>query len=189
MSPNTHHREGARRIRLASGSTDIEKTLRRVTQVLSDHDIPHLVVGGYCVQEHGYPRFTSDVDVIVPDVTHARSWLSINGFKENAGSSMTLTDRATKVEVDLMPGGGSVGPGPLKLPQPTEISAAPQIAGLLTLINIKLSSYLGSPINRAKDMADVVELIKANSPPRDLGVAEPVRVEYERLWDGLHLED
>ena len=37
--------------------------------------IPHYVCGGFAVQEHGYPRFTVDVDIIVPDVQLAREKL------------------------------------------------------------------------------------------------------------------
>ncbi len=29
-----------------------------------------LVVGGYAVQEHGYARFTADVDTVVPNVAN-----------------------------------------------------------------------------------------------------------------------
>ena len=41
---------------------------RAVAALLAEHDIPHLIVGGIAVQEHGYPRVTIDVDIIVPDV-------------------------------------------------------------------------------------------------------------------------
>ncbi len=57
------------------------------------------------MQEHGYPRFTVDVGIIVPDVAFAIEKLSLNGFKANPGSEMTVTDREAKVEVDLLPGG------------------------------------------------------------------------------------
>ena len=179
-------REKAVFLRKVSGSTDIEKTMRKAVRALATRGVPSLVVGGYAVQEHGYPRFTEDVDLVVPDVATARGWLSISGFKENVGSSMTVTDWVTEVGVHLLPGGGSVGPGPLKLPMPQSVSSTPNIADLKTLIEIKLSSYIGSPISRAKDMADVVELIKVNEPARELSVNPAVRDEYLRLWDGLN---
>jgi hypothetical protein len=115
--------------------------------------------------------------------------LSISGFKENAGSSMTLTDRVTKVEVDLLPGGGSVGPGPLKLPLPTAVSEAPDIADLKTLIEIKLSSYMGSPTRRAQDLADVVRLVEANGLGREFGVDAAVREQYLAILDGLEADN
>jgi hypothetical protein len=178
----------AKLLRKVSNSTDIEKTMRSAVAILADAGIPSLVVGGYAVQENGYPRFTIDVDLVVPSVQEAKDKLSISGFRANPGSSMTVTDRASKVEVDLLPGGGSVGRGPLKLPMPTQVSKRPIIASLQQIIEIKLSSYLGNPNTRQKDVADVVELMKANNCPRDFLLAEEVREEYQRLWDGLHEE-
>jgi hypothetical protein len=178
----------AKLLRKVSNSTDIEKTMRSAVAILADAGIPSLVVGGYAVQENGYPRFTIDVDLVVPSVQEAKDKLSISGFRANPGSSMTVTDRASKVEVDLLPGGGSVGRGPLKLPMPTQVSKRPIIASLQQIIENKLSSYLGNPNTRQKDVADVVELMKANNCPRDFLLAEEVREEYQRLWDGLHEE-
>jgi hypothetical protein len=111
--------------------------------------------------------------------------LSIRGFKKNAGPSMALIERVTKVEVDLLPGGGSVGPGPLKLPLPTSVSETPDIADLKTLIEIKLSSYLGSPTRRAQDLADVVRLVQANGLNRGFVIAAEVREQYLAILDGL----
>jgi hypothetical protein len=162
--------------------------MRKAVRVLAEAGIPSLVVGGYAVQENGYARFTSDVDIVVPNVAAARERLSINGFRENPGSTMTVTDRISKVEVDLLPGGGSVGPGPLPLPMPVIVSTEPTIADLRTLIEIKLSSYLGSPLSRNQDLSDVIALIKANKLSRELALAPAVQSRYEELWTGLQAE-
>jgi len=105
-------------LRESSGSTAIEKTLLKALEVLKLFGIPHHVCRGFAVQERGYPRFTVDVDIIVPEVAFALEKLSMNGFRANPGSNITLTDRETKVEVDLLPGGKKVDPGPLTLPLP-----------------------------------------------------------------------
>ncbi len=183
-----NHRVRAQLLRKVSASTDLSKTMRKAVRVLAEAGIPSLVVGGYAVQENGYARFTSDVDLVVPDVAAARGVLSINGFRENPGSSMTVTDRISKVEVDLLPGGRSVGPGPLMLPMPMEVSTQPAIADLRTLVEIKLSSYLGSPGSRLKDLADVQELIKSNDMPEDFPLNQAVRATYSELWVGLERE-
>jgi hypothetical protein len=141
------------------------------------------------VQENGYARFTSDVDIVVPNVAAARAVLAINGFRENPGSSMTVTDRISKVEVDLLPGGGSVGPGPLLLPMPVTSSAQPSIADLHTLTEIKLSSFLGSPLSRNQDLSDVIALIKANDMPRDFALNEAVAPKYNEVWLALKQEE
>jgi hypothetical protein len=182
------HRVRADLIRKVSGSTDLTRTLSKAVSALTRAGIPSLVVGGYAVQEHGYARFTSDIDLVVPNVAEARAILSIRGFRENPGSSMTLTDHITKVEVYLLPDGGSVGPGPLPLPNPTTVSEAPTIADLRTLIEIKLSSYLGSPLSRLRDLADVIELIKLNQIPRDFPLDPAVQPQFQQTWDGLESE-
>lgn len=69
-------REQAEFLRESSGSTNIEKTLLKVLKVLKLFNIPHYVCDGFAVQEHGYARYTVDVDIIVPDVQFAREKLS-----------------------------------------------------------------------------------------------------------------
>ena len=162
--------------------------MRKAVRVLAEHGIASLVVGGYAVQEHGYARFTSDVDLVVPDVAAARETLAVSGFRVNAGSSMTLTDRVSKVEIDLLPGGGAVGPGPLTLPLPALVSEEPTIASLRTLIEIKLSSYLGSPVSRLRDLADVIELIKANDLDETFALHEAVMQKLIEVIRGMRAE-
>jgi len=172
------HRQ-AEFLRESSGS-NIEKTLRKAVKVLSLFRIPHYLCGGFAVQEHGYPRFTVDVDIIVPDVELAREKLCMKGFRENPGSSMTVTDWDTKVKIDLHPG------GPLTPPVPTAVSDEPQILTLESLIASKLSTYIGRGIERAQDYADVVKLIQANDLPRAFGVDWKVQESYHRIWDERH---
>jgi hypothetical protein len=173
--------------RKMSGSTALEGTLRKAVKALAFYGIPHLVCGGFAVQEHGYARFTGDVDLIVPNVALAREKLLISGFKENAGSSMTVTDRRTKAEVDLLPGGGKVGPSVLTLPMPTVVSEEPQILSLEDLVNTKLSSYVGNP-GRMRDGGDVQELVKSNNLPRNYPVNPKLKAAYEKIWDGIAAE-
>ncbi len=166
--------EEAEFLRESSGSTNIEKILLKALTVFKLFNIPHYVCGGFAVQEHGYPRFTVDVDIIVPDVEFAIEKLSLNGFRASPGSKMTVTDRDTKVEVDLYTGGN-----------PTRVSEQPQILSLEKLISAKLSAYMGRGIERSQDYADVVKLVQVNHLSRDFGVAPEVRDEFQRIWDGL----
>jgi hypothetical protein len=189
MKTLAQFREQAVFLRESSGSTNIERTLLKALKVLKLFRIPHYVCGGFAVQERGYPRFTVDVDIIVPDVALAVEKLSMNGFRQNPGSTMTVTDRETKVEVDLLPGGKKVDPGPLTLPVPTVVSGQPRILSLDQLISAKLSTYMGRGIERSQDQADVVKLMQANGLPRDFGVDPQVRAEYLRIWDALHRKE
>ncbi len=182
-APQFH--EQAAFLRESSGSTIIESTLLKVLKVFARFEIPHFVCGGYAVQERGYPRFTVDVDIIVPDVAFAREKLSMNGFNPNPGPSMMLTDRDTKIEVDLLPGGRSPNPGPLVLPMPLTVSETPQVLTLEKLISAKRSTYIGRGIQRAQDYADVVKLIQVNALLRDFGVEPEVKEMFHKLWDEM----
>jgi hypothetical protein len=186
MKAPVQFHEKAAFLRESSGSTSIEKTLFKALKVLKVFNIPHYVCGGFAVQERGYPRFAVDAGIIVPDVAFAIEKLSMNGFRQNAGSSMTVTDRETRIEVDLLPGGERVDPGPLSLPMPTRVSDEPQILTLERLISAKLSTYIGRGIERSQDHADVVKLVQANQLPRDFDIDPKVRGEYQKIWDELH---
>ncbi len=93
MPLTASHLTAARRIRAplirkVSGSNALGRTMRKAVRVLAEANIPSLVVGGYAVQDHGYARFTSDGDIVVPNVAAARAVLTGNGFRENPGSNM-----------------------------------------------------------------------------------------------------
>lgn len=182
----TQFREQAVFLRESSGSNTIEKTLLKALKVLKLFNIPHHVCGGFAVQERGYPRFTVDVDIIVPDVAFAVEKLALNGFRANPGSQTTVLDRDTKVKVDILPGGKKLDTGPLTLPMPTRVSDKPQILSLEKLISAKLSTYIGRGVARIQDYADVVELVKANHPPREFAVDPRVLDQYHKMWDALY---
>jgi hypothetical protein len=55
-------------LREGTGTSGVLAAAQTAAELLAEHDIPHLIVGGIAVQEHGYPRVTIDVDVVVPDV-------------------------------------------------------------------------------------------------------------------------
>ena len=168
------------------------KVARKVAEVLAHWDIPHLIVGGLAVQEHGYPRFTIDVDVVVPDVLEAAEFLTADvagPFRRVPGVADRLVDTRYGVKIDLLPAGQVLRHGcEVPFPEPKEVSAEPQLVSLPDLISLKLDSYRVSPLRRAKDFADVTELIQLKKLPRDLPVAAPVRQLYLDTWDGLKAE-
>jgi hypothetical protein len=65
------HTTGALYLRETAGTSGLEQTLRSAVAILAHYEIPHLVVGGLAVQEHGYFRVTIDADLVVPDVQEA----------------------------------------------------------------------------------------------------------------------
>ena len=63
-------------LREGTGTSGVLETARTAAGLLAEHEIPHLIVGGIAVQEHGYPRVTIDVDIVVPDVLEAAELLT-----------------------------------------------------------------------------------------------------------------
>ena len=94
--------------------------------------------------------------------------------------------QASRVEVDLLPGGRKVDPGPLTFPVPEKVSAQPQILTLQNLISLKLSTYIGRGVHRIQDYADIIKLIEANHLPRNYDVDAKVRDAYQKAWDEMH---
>ena len=184
--------QAAHILRENTGTSGIVETARTAAAVLAEHDIPHLIVGGLAVQEHGYPRMTIDVDIVVPDVLEAVEFLtaSLTGpFYRMPDVDVRVEDRRNGVPIDLLPAGKVLQRGcKVPFPQPGKVAEQIQIATLEQLISLKLDSWAGSPARRLKDKADVNELILRRKLPRDLAVNPVVRALYTETWDALQSE-
>jgi hypothetical protein len=179
-------------LRENTGTSGIMETARTAVTVLADHEIPHLIVGGLAVQEHGYPRVTIDVDIVVPDVLEAVEFLtaSLTGpFYRVPEVHNRVEDRRNGVMIDLLPAGRVLRRGcKVPFPQPGKVAEQLQIVTLEDLISLKLDSWAGSPSRRLKDKADVNELILRGKLPRGLAVNPAVRAHYLETWDALQAE-
>ncbi len=68
----------------------LNKDFKKFIQLLNDHDVLYLVVGGYAVAFHGYPRYTKDIDLwIWLDESNAEKLLK--GLKDFGFGSLDLT--------------------------------------------------------------------------------------------------
>ena len=179
-------------LRDATGTSGLLESARAAVAVLAEHDIPHLIVGGLAVQEHGYPRVTIDVDIVVPDVLEAVEFLTANlsgPFFRVPEIQDRVEDRRNGVEIDLLPAGKVVKRGcKVPFPQPDKVAEQFQIVPLEELLSLKLDSWNNSPTRRLKDKADVVELITRRKLPRDLAINPAVRALYTETWDALKAE-
>ncbi|HEX5222733.1 MAG TPA: hypothetical protein VFZ59_24470 [Verrucomicrobiae bacterium] len=179
-------------LRENTGTSGVLETARTAAALLADQDIPHLIVGGIAVQEHGYPRVTIDVDMVVPDVLEAVEFLTAsltNPFYRVPDAADRVADRRTHTFVDLLPAGSVVKQG-CKVPFPQPIRATPelQIATLEELISLKLDSWKNSPLKRLRDKTDVVELILRRKLSRSIAVNPGIRPLYEQVWDAIQAE-
>ena len=179
-------------LRENTGTSGVVQTAQTAVAALADHDIPHLIVGGIAVQEHGYLRATIDVDIVVPDVLEAVEFLTadLSGpFARVKGCEDRVEDRRNGVQIDLLPAGKVLKRGcKVPFPQPVKATDRLQIVKLEELLSLKLDSAAHSPLRRLRDKTDVVELILRRKLPRDLPVAPVVRPLYCETWDALQAE-
>jgi len=184
--------KGAYILRENTGTSGLEQTVRAAISILADHHIPHLIAGGLAVQEHGYFRVTTDADIIVPDILDALEILTadLSGpFQRYPGCEDTVRDQRNGVLVNLLPAGTVLKAGcRVPFPMPSDVTELPTFVTLPKLIALKLDSWVNSPNRRLKDKADVIELIKALSLPRDFAVDDTVRHLYIETWDALQKE-
>lgn len=179
-------------LRENTGTTGLVTTARTVAEILARWDLPHLIVGGLAVQEHGYPRVTVDVDVVVPDVLEAQEFLTADltgPFARIPEIEGSLVDKRNQVKIDLLPAGQVLKAGcQVPFPNPVNVADHLQIVGLPELISLKLDSSRISPLRRSRDRTDVIELVTRRKLPRELAVAPVVRELYLELWDALKAE-
>ena len=184
--------QSAYALRESTGTSGVLEAARAAAGALADYDIPHLIVGGIAVQEHGYPRVTTDVDIVVPDVLEAVEYLtaSLSGpFRRVPKFDDRVEHRGNGVFVDLLPAGSVLKKGcKVPFPQPTACTDELQLVTLEQLISLKLDCWANSPAKRLRDKADVTELILRRRLPRNLAVAAPVRTVYFETWDALQAE-
>ena len=188
----TMRNTGAYRLRENTGTSGLEQTLRSAVAILAHFHVPHWVVGGLAVQEHGYFRVTLDADIVVPDILEAVEFLTADltgPFVRYRGCEDTVQDKRSGVLINFLPAGRVLKPGcKVPFPEPNEVWEDPRFVSLETLISLKLDSWSNSPNRRLKDKADVIELIKELHLPREFGVDEAVRHLYHETWDGLAAE-
>ena len=174
-------------------TSSVHKALARLTERLEADAIPYAIVGGMALNQHGYRRVTVAVDVLLtPDgLSRFKERHLGRGYLEQFPGSRGMRDTVEDVKIDVLltgdfPGDGK--PKPVAFANPTDVATRGQdcmVVNLPTLVEMKLASGLDL-IHRLKDLADVVELIRAVDVPRELvEQLDPwVRDKFLELWDG-----
>lgn len=144
-------------------------TLTRLAADLDAAGIDYAVVGAIALNQHGYRRFTEDIDILL-----SREGLDVfqrqlvgRGYRlAFPDASRSFRSTGENVPIDVIVAGDYPGDGrpkPVRYPDPAD--AAVVIDGVKTvtlekLIEFKLASGLTAP-DRLRDLADVQELIRA----------------------------
>lgn len=167
-SPTEAYEEG---LRFFMGKGLLNNALRKVASDLDAHGIDYSVIGAVALNQHGYRRFTEDIDLLMTNegLERFREELIGLGYRPAfKGSTKKFRTTAENVPIEIITAGGYPGDGlqkPVKFPDPSESFIV--IDGIKTvtlekLIELKLASGMTAP-DRLKDLADVQELIKTKS--------------------------
>ena len=85
----------------------LNKDFREFIELLNQNDVKYLIVGGYAVAVHGYPRYTKDIDIwIFTDESNLKKIIkAINdfGFKSSNITVADLKESGTVVQLGLPP--------------------------------------------------------------------------------------
>lgn len=146
----------------------LNDALRQLKGDLERHGIEYAVIGAIALNQHGYRRFTEDIDLLMTreDLEKFRESLVGPGYRPSfPGSRKKFRTTADNVPVEVIISGEFPGDGlpkPVAFPKPQDASI--EIEGIKTislekLIELKLASGM-TAADRLKDLADVQELIK-----------------------------
>jgi hypothetical protein len=177
--------------RFFMGDGDVQRALVKIVAELEDAKIPYAIAGAMALNWYGYRRVTTDVDLLLTreGLQALKERILGRGYLERFPGSKGMRDTENNVGIDVLitgeyPGDGK--PKPISFPDPAAVAIAGEAGRFLplsTLIELKLASGM-SAVHRAKDIGDVVELIRAARLPRELGTEldASVRAKYAELW-------
>lgn len=177
--------------RFFEGGSRVQEALAKITRRLKDLGVPYCVVGGMALFQHGYRRFTEDVDILVTKegLKKIHEKLSGLGYLPPFHRSKNLRDVELGVRIEFLIAGeypGDGRPKPVAFPDPADAGVDQEgikYLDLPRLLELKLASGMTAP-DRMKDLADAFELIKLTDSPRDFGelLSPFVQAKYDELW-------
>jgi len=187
-SPTAAFDEG---LRFFAGRGMVNNALTQIVQRLNRLGIDYAVIGAVALNQHGYRRFTEDIDLLLTKEGLERFHNELVGLGYRPafeGSRRQFRSTVENVGVGIVTAGeypGDGPPKPVRFPDPSDASL--EIEGIKTvtlekLIELKLASGLSAP-HRLKDLADVQEMIKVRSLSSDFAAKlDPyVREKYIEL--------
>lgn len=191
-SPTAAFSEG---LRFFNGTGMLNDALTRLAQDLERSDIDYAIVGAVALNQHGFQRFTTDIDLLLTSegLEQFREMLVGLGYRpsfEGAHKKFRTTDGNVPLDIIIageFPGDGR--PKPVAFPEPADFSLL--IDGVRTislekLVELKLASGM-TATDRLKDLADVQELIKIKRLDASFAerLDEYVRDKYLELHQGV----
>lgn len=151
------------------------RAVKAVDHLLQVLDCESVLAGGWAVWHHGFlGRVTQDIDIVLPAdrIEEFLRTASVSGFEvlpQLEGRWPKVRHKQTDVKVDILPEGGRPGTAskmaPTTIRHPRTMGAD---AGTLNYIDLAALVELKIAAGRARDEADVVELVRVNEERVDL---------------------
>ncbi len=191
LQPALVYEEGLRFFR---GVGLMNNTLRQLAKDLDEQNIPYSVIDEVALNQHGYRRFTEDIDVLMTSegLQNFSEKLMGRGYRpafEGAARKFRATVENIPVEIIIageFPGDGK--PKSIVFPNPADnflnIDGIKTIT-LTKLIELKIASGM-TGAGRRKDLADVQELIKVRG--LEASVADQLDSSVRAMYLELHGE-
>lgn len=167
---------------------DLAKALTALHASCVREGIPFAVLGALAMRQHGYVRFTEDIDIVTTPDGLATIHTALVGrglMPRAAGLRKKLRDTVNRVNIDVLQSGEHAGSpsSPVAYPDPDDddfVTSAEGIryATLPALVRFKIASGVWG--SRPRDLADVQELIKVNGLDEAFaaGLPEDLRSKY-----------
>lgn len=179
-------------------ASDVHHALAAITALLDEQQIPYALIGALALAEYGYRRVTVDIDLLMNAEGLAAFKARHVGerYLEESPGGKGLRDTETGVVIDVVLAGDYPGDGkpkPVRFPDPAQAAVKGEHLALLPLpryIELKLASGMSAP-HRLKDLADVLELIRAAGLSEVLRseLDASVRDKYSELWTAAQTRD
>ena len=177
----------------------IHDTMRRLSAALREIGVPFAIAGAMAANAHGHKHTTADVAVLLHSEglkAFKARWSGL-GWIDLFEGSKGFRDTRNNVKVDVLLAGqypGDGRPKPVAFPAPESV-AEERVDGLpyinlVSLLELKLASGMTAG-HRLQDLADVIQLIRANQLPQDYAdkLNPFVRQKYGEMWSAAQIED
>ncbi|MCX6617344.1 MAG: nucleotidyltransferase family protein [Acidobacteria bacterium] len=178
---------------------NMNQALRDLARRLDEAGIPYAVLGAIALGQHGMPRMTLDIDILLTPRGLAQfkaQYLGRGYVPAFPGAERTFRASDTGVRIEVITSGEYPGDGlpkPVSFPDPQE--AWVEIGGIRVitlerLIELKLASGM-TAAHRLRDLADVQDLIRALSLAEQFAerLDSSVRPLYQKLWSQSQAPD
>ena len=149
----------------------LPRDFREFIQLLNEHDVAYVIVGGYALAVHGYVRYTGDLDVFVA-LTPDNAAKTLRAFHAFGLNTPDLNTELLLEEGNII----RVGAEPMRLEILNKISGVDfeecyHNRRTITIDDVPVN-FVGyqellknkRATGRDKDRVDVAELLKRNAP-------------------------